>query len=96
MRHGLPFTCTFTKTFSECQLAMSSVRISFVWLFGNVINYFKFIDLKKIVKIIGKVCWKIVPTILYGNTTSSYFQSEHPNLNDERFFVEYFMLYLLK
>ena len=71
-------------------------RISVVWLFCNVINYFKFMDFKKIVKIIGKVCWKIALTILYENTTSNYFQSEHPNLNDECFFVGYFMLYLLK
>ena len=62
---------------------MSSVRISEEWLFGDLINYFKFLDCKKNLKIgmssIGKMC--IVCALLhnahaclYGNKTSSFFE----------------------
>ena len=58
---------------------MSSVRSS---LFGDIVNYFKFIDLKKNLKIglssVGKmyiVCALLrnALTCLYGNTTSEFF-----------------------
>ena len=39
--------------------AMSSVRMSIKWLFGDIVNYFKFLDFKKNLKIslnaVGKV-----------------------------------------
>ena len=39
--------------------AMSSVRMSIEWLFGDIVNYFKFLDFKKNLKIslnaVGKV-----------------------------------------
>ena len=39
--------------------AMSSVRMAIEWLFGDIINYFKFLDFKKNLKIslnaVGKV-----------------------------------------
>ena len=62
---------------------MSSVRISVEWLFGDVINYFKFLDCKKNFKIgmsgIGKMCIVCAllhnaHTCLYGNKTSSFFE----------------------
>ena len=62
----------------EFNTAMSSVRTSVEWLFGDVINYFKFMDFKKKLKIglspAGKmyvVCAILqnAHTILYGNTT---------------------------
>ena len=69
--------------------AMSSVRTSVEWLFGDIINYFKFLDFKKDLKLglssVGKMY--IVSAILrngltclYGNTTSDFFQCNPPNL----------------
>lgn len=71
--------------------AMSEVRISVEWLFGDVANYFKFIDYKKNLKIgmsaVGKqyivsALFRNVLTCLYGNNTSKYFQLEPPTLQD--------------
>ena len=69
--------------------AMSSVRTSVEWLFGDIINYFKFLDFKKNLKLglssVGKMY--IVSAILrngltclYGNTASDFFQCNPPNL----------------
>ena len=61
---------------------MSKVRSSVEWIFGDIINYFKFLDFKKDLKLglspIGKmyiVCalFRNALTCLYGNTTSSDF-----------------------
>lgn len=71
--------------------AMSSVRISVECLFGDIINYFKFLDFKKNLKIglcsIGKMC--IVSallqnslTCLYGNQIATFFSCEPPGLFD--------------
>ena len=71
--------------------SMSSVRISVEWLFGDVINYFKFLDFKKNLKIgmssIGKmyiVCALLhnARTCLYGIKTSSFFELEPPTLEE--------------
>ena len=35
-----------TQEMQAFNSAMSSVRVSVEWLFGDIINYFKFIDLK--------------------------------------------------
>ena len=62
--------------------SMSVVRVSVEWLFGEIINYFKFTDFKKNLKInlssVGKIY--IVSAILrnaltcfYGNSTSDFF-----------------------
>lgn len=40
-----------TPQMQEFNAAMSAVRISVEWLFGDIINYFKFIDFKKNLKI---------------------------------------------
>ena len=70
---------------------MSSVRTSFEWLFGDAINYFKFMNFKKNLKIVlspvGKmyvVCAILqnAHTILCGNATSNYFRKEPPNSNE--------------
>ena len=67
--------------------AMSSVRISVEWLFGEISTYFQVIDFKKNLKIgmsaVGKqyiVCALLrnALTCLYGNTTSEYFQLDPP------------------
>ena len=71
--------------------AMSEVRSSVEWLFGDIINYFKFLDFKKNLKIglssVGKmyvVCALLrnALTCLYGNQTSEFFELDPPSLQD--------------
>ena len=61
------------------------------WLFGDIVNYFKFIDFKKNLKIglsnFGKlyiVCAVLqnALTCLYGNLTSEFFYLQPPTLQD--------------
>ena len=70
---------------------MSKVSSSVKWIFGDIINYFKFLDFKKNLKLdlspIGKVyivCALLRNTLtcLYGNTTSEFFQLDPPSLED--------------
>ena len=62
---------------------MSQVRVEVEWIFGDVINYFKFLDFKKDLKIglsaVGKMYMSCAViqnayTCLYGCTTSKYFE----------------------
>ena len=60
--------------------AMSTVRSSVEWLFGDIVNYFKFLDFKKNLKLssIGKMyivsgLFQNALTCLYGNNTSIYY-----------------------
>lgn len=71
--------------------SMSRVRTSVEWLFGDVINYFKFLDFRKNLKIqlssVGKiyvVCALLrnALTCLYGNQTSDFFGLEPPTLQE--------------
>ena len=71
--------------------AMSSVRMSVEWLFGDIVNYFKFRDFKKNLKISLSIVGKmyIVAAILrnaltcmYGNLTSEYFALDPPTIHD--------------
>ena len=71
--------------------AMSEVRVSVEWLFGQITNYFKFIDFKKLQKIglspVGKiyiVCALLqnAHTCLYGNMVSEYFEIDPPSLQE--------------
>ena len=68
---------------------MSSVRVFVEWLFGDIIEYFKFVDFKKNLKIgmssIGKMY--IVSALLqnalsclYGINTATFFDLEPPTL----------------
>ena len=61
------------------------------WVFGDVINYFKFVDFKKNLKTgmsdVGKiyiVCALLrnAMTCLYGSSTASYFGVQPPNINE--------------
>ena len=70
---------------------MSAVRSSVEWLFSDIVNYFKFLDFKKNLKIglsqVGKmyiVCAILqnVLTCLYGNSTSQFFDLDPPSLED--------------
>ena len=71
--------------------AMSRLRISVEWLFGDIANYFKFVDYKKNLKIgmraVGKqyivsALFRNIITCLYGNITSKYFELDPPTLHD--------------
>lgn len=70
--------------------SMSQVRITVEWIFGDIVNYFKFLDFKKGLKIqlsaVGKmyiVCALLHNTraCLYGNNTSEYFGIEPMQLD---------------
>lgn len=80
-----------TQEMEAFNTSMSGVRVSVEWLFGDVVNYFKFIDFKKNMKIglseVGKmyiVCALLrnALTCLYFNTTSQFFDVEPPTLQE--------------
>jgi len=86
-----PFRNHLTPQMQAYNTSMSSVRVSVEWLFGDIINYFKFMDFKKNLKLglsaIGKmyiVCaiLRNALTCLYGNSTSNFFQLEPPSLHE--------------
>ena len=71
--------------------SMSATRVSVEWIFGDVINSFKFLDFKKNLKIrlssVGKmyiVCALLQNSIacLYGNQTSKFFGLEPPSVQE--------------
>lgn len=71
--------------------AMSRLRVSVEWLFGDVSNYFKFIDYKNNLRIgmsaVGKqyivsALMRNAITCLYGNSTSKFFQVDPPTLQN--------------
>ena len=71
--------------------SMSDVRVAVEWLFGDVVNSFKFLDFKKNLKMglssIGKmyiVCALLrnAKTCLYGNQTSDCFELDPPTLQE--------------
>lgn len=75
--------------------AMSTVRVSVEWVFKEIINYFKFLDFKKNLKIelsaVGKtyiVCALLTNarTCLYRGQTSDFFRVDPPSL-EEYFFT---------
>ena len=70
---------------------MSQLRVSVEWVFGDIVNYFKFVDFKKNLKIglssVGKfyvvsALLRNALTCLYGNTTSAFFDLPPPALNE--------------
>jgi hypothetical protein len=79
-----------TEDMKEFNRAMSSLRVSVEWLFGDVANSFKFIDFKKNLKLwlsaVGKfyvvaALMRNILTCLYGNTTSKYFHIDPPTID---------------
>ena len=67
----------------------SSVRVSVEWLFGDIANYFRFMDFKKNLKIglssVGKfyivsALFRNALTCMYLNQTSKFFGVEPPTL----------------
>ena len=71
--------------------AMSQVRVSVQWLFGNIVNYFAFLDFKKNLKIglspVSKmyiVCALLrnAHSCLYQSSTSKFFEIDPPQIQD--------------
>ena len=82
-RHGV-----LTPMMEQYHFDMSYVRVTVEWLFGDIINDFKFLDFKKNLKIgmssVGKmylVCALLnnAITCLYGNKTSEFFGIDPPS-----------------
>ena len=78
-----------TEEMREFNRRMSAQRVSVEWLFGDVINTFRFMDFKKNLKIgmscVGKtyvVCALLrnALTCLYKKNTSLYFNLDPPRL----------------
>ena len=78
---------------------MSEVRVSVEWIFGDVVNYFKFTDLKKKLKIclsavgkmyIARALMHNARACLYGSTTSQFFRDSPPPLLSPSTVQEYF------
>ena len=74
--------------------SMSSVRVSVEWVFGDIVNYFAFLDFRKNLKIglsaVGEmytVCALLhnARTCLYGNITSKFFEISPPPI--EQYFL---------
>ena len=71
--------------------SMSNVQTSVEWFFGDIVEFFKFMDFKKNLKIglssVGKLCvvcalLRNALTCLYENSTSIYFKLDPPTLEE--------------
>ena len=71
--------------------SMSKARVSVEWVFGDITNYFAFLDFRKNLKVglsaVGKMyitCALLhnARNCLYGNTTSQYFDVQPSAIND--------------
>ena len=71
-------------------MSMSKARVSVEWIFGDIINYFAFLDFKKKLKVKLSVVGKMyvtcalmhnARTCLYGNVTSKFFGIDPPTLS---------------
>ena len=70
---------------------MSEVRVAVEWVFGDILNYFAFLDFKKDLKVglsaVGKmyiVCALLrnAHTCIYQSSTSKFFGLNPPALQD--------------
>lgn len=87
-----PFpTINMTAEQEAFNAAMSRVRISVEWVFGNIINYFKYTDFSKSQRMLLSPCGKAyivsgllsnAHTCLYKNITSQYFDLTPPSLEE--------------
>ena len=85
-----PFwNAVLTQPMQNFNTSMSAVHTSVEWLFGYIINYFKFMDFKKNLKIglsavgtmyIVSAILRNALTCLYGNPTSDFFHLDPPAL----------------
>ena len=74
----------------EFNQSMSSVRVAVEWVFGDIINYYKFLDFKNLkigLSAVGKiytVCTLLrnACTCLYGSNSGKFFAVEAPTLQE--------------
>ena len=75
----------------SCNKKMSSARVSEKWVFGDKINYFRFLDFRKNLKIklraVGKmfiVCalFDNARSCFYGTSTENYFGLQPPLIGE--------------
>ena len=80
-----------TDDMKRFNTAISSVRVSVEWLFGDVVNQFKFVDFKKNLKVALSPIGKIYITsavlnnaliCMYGNNTSTFFGINPPTVHE--------------
>ena len=71
--------------------SMSRVRVTVEWLFGDIVNYFRFLDFKKNLKIglssVGKLyvvaaILRNALTCMQPNNTSKFFELEPPTVEE--------------
>ena len=87
-----PFrNAVLTPAMQAFNSSMSTVRESVEWLFGDIVNYFKFMDFYKNLKIglssVGKMyivsaILRNAHTCINGNQTSDFFNLDPPTLED--------------
>ena len=83
-----PFrNAVLTPDMQAFDASMSAVRVSVEWLFGDIVNFFKFIDFKKSLKIgLSNVGNMYIVCALLQNAltclTSEYFECHPPSLED--------------
>ena len=86
-----PFQNPSTPQEEQFNKEMSRVRVSVEWLFGDISNWWAFLDFKKNLKLnlsaVGKMyktCALLANarTCLYGNITSDFFDLKPPSLED--------------
>lgn len=80
-----------TPEMREFNKAMSGVRVSVEWMFGNITKYFSFVDFKKQMKVnlspVGKIysvaaLLQNAHTCLYGNIVSQTFDLQPPSIHE--------------
>ena len=80
-----------TAPMEQFNKSMSTVRSSVEWIFGDIVSSFKFLDLKKNLKIglsaVGKhyvvsSLLRNALTCMYGNATATFFDIEPPTLEE--------------
>ena len=76
-----------TQNEMDWNSAMSSVRVTVEWVFKDIINYCKFLDLKVQLSAVGKMyiaCTLLhnARCCLHGSTTSKYFEVQLPTLQE--------------
>lgn len=87
-----PFrTAALTPDQQAFNTSMSAVRIAVEWVFGDIMNYFSFLDYRKNLKIglspVGTMysacaILRNAYTCLYGSTTSSSFDIQPPTIQE--------------
>lgn len=86
-----PFRMPATPDQEAYNKSMSTVRASVEWLFGDIVEFFKFVDFKKTQKVCLSACGKMYTvcglltnahTCLYGNKASQFFELEPPVLEE--------------